>query len=276
MHGPGYHDRMSPMQSAAVWLAPLAHGPRRWAGAWWRIARFASRMVAAALTPAAWRGLARRTLCAHLLRDALPILPGFALIVVALVTVLTQIVVVTAQAFGLSSYAQGLLIRVLVLELIPLTAALYVALRCTVPHGAELARLRRRGGFAALRAQGGDPVLLEMLPRVLAGAFTCIMLVAIASVTALVLVYLLIHGFTLAGLPAFTHEFGRIFSPPATLVFVLKSLWLALAVALVPTAGGAIDLTVPGRRASPELQSLLRLAAVVVLVEVLALIGNYY
>ncbi len=44
--------------------------------------------------------------------------------------VLTRIVVVTAISYGLSRYALEMVIRVLVLELIPLTAALFVAMRC--------------------------------------------------------------------------------------------------------------------------------------------------
>ena len=82
--------------------------------------------------------------------------------------VLIRIVVVTALSYGLSQYALQMVIRVLVLELIPLTAALFVALRCTIPRGARDARTC--GSFA--RSAGRRrPVLDEVLPRVVAGIF---------------------------------------------------------------------------------------------------------
>jgi len=77
-------------------------------------------------------------------------------------------VVVTALSYGLTAYALEMVIRVLVLELIPLTAALFVAMRCTIPNGARLAQLRQSGHLDALRRRGVDPVRMELLPRVVA------------------------------------------------------------------------------------------------------------
>ena len=48
--------------------------------------------------------------------------------------------------------------RVLVLELILLAAAMVAALRCTIPMAAEVAALRSGGGWDALAAQGRDPL----------------------------------------------------------------------------------------------------------------------
>ena len=45
--------------------------------------------------------------------------------------VLIRIVVVTAFAYGLSQYALNMVVRVLVLELVPLVAALFVTIRIT-------------------------------------------------------------------------------------------------------------------------------------------------
>ena len=64
--------------------------------------------------------------------------------------VVIRIVLVTALSYGLSQYALEMVVRVLVLELIPLAAALFAALRCTMPLAAEMAALRtqRRLGRA--------------------------------------------------------------------------------------------------------------------------------
>ena len=42
-----------------------------------------------------------------------------------------------------------------------------------------------------------------MLPRVLAGMFAVIMLAAVSCTISLILTYLAVHGFTLAGIPSY-------------------------------------------------------------------------
>ena len=165
--------------------------------------------------------------------------------------------------------------RVLVLELIPLTAALFVAMRCTIPNGSQLAHLRLTGRFDALRRQGSDPVRIELLPRVIAGVFACVTLAALSCVVALVLAYLGVYGFNMAGLPSYTRMFGQVFSPSVTMVFVLKTLFFSQAVALIPMAAGLYD---SGERTQPdsELGGLARMFAVLLLIEVASLMGNYY
>jgi phospholipid/cholesterol/gamma-HCH transport system permease protein len=168
-----------------------------------------------------------------------------------------------------------MVIRVLVLELIPLTAALFVAMRCTIPNGTQLALLRQSGRFEQLVRLGADPVRVEVLPRAIAGVFACITLAALSCVVALVLAYLGVYGFNLAGLPSYTRMFGQVFAPAITLVFVVKTLLFSLAVALIPLAAGLHD---AGGRAHPdsELGGLARMFAVLLLIEVGSLVGNYY
>ena len=165
--------------------------PLRWLLGWGRILEFGAAILVLALSPSSYD---RETLC-------------------ALVTlVITRIVVVTAYSYGLSQYALEMVVRVLVLELIPLTAALFVALRCTIPNGAALAEMRRTGRFDAQRAQGVDPVVREVLPRMLAGIFSTVTLAALSCMVAIVLAYLAVYAFTVAGVPAFTRMFGRVFA----------------------------------------------------------------
>ena len=252
----------------ALWLARLALPPA------WLYLSFAV-MLVLVLSPSSYTRAARRTLARHIYLDTAPILMGFTVLAALLALVITRIVVVTALSYGLSRYALEMVIRVLVLELIPLTATLFVAMRCTIPHGTQLALLRQSGHFDALRAQGGDPVRMELLPRVVAGVFASITLAALSCVVALIMAYISVYGFNLAGLPSYTRMFGHVFSPAVTLVFALKTLFSSLAVALIPTTAGMYD---AGEGVTPdsELGGLARMFAVLLLIEVGSLVGNYY
>jgi len=248
---------------------------QRWAVAWWRILYLGAVVLVLVLSPSSYGRGTRRALARHLYLDTAPVLLGFTVLAALISLVLTRIVVVTALSYGLSRYALEMVIRVLVLELIPLTAALFVAMRCTIPNGTQISRLQQTGRFAALREQGSDPVRIELLPRVIAGVFACITLAALSCVVALVLAYLGVYGFNLAGLQSYTRMFGQVFSPSVTMVFALKTVFFALAVALIPMAAGLYD---TGERTQPdsELGGLARMFAVLLLIEVASLMGNYY
>ncbi|AOG24925.1 MlaE family ABC transporter permease [Acidovorax sp. RAC01] len=248
---------------------------RRWALAWWRILYLGAVVLVLVLSPSSYGRGTRGALARHIYLDTAPVLVGFTALAALLSLVLTRIVVVTALSYGLSRYALEMVIRVLVLELIPLTAALFVAMRCTIPNGTQVARLRQSGSLEALRRRGADPVRVELLPRVIAGVFACVTLAALSCVVALVMAYLGVFGFNLAGLPGYTRMFGQVFTPSVTLLFALKTLFFSLAVALIPMAAGLHGdegRTIEGS----ELGGLARMFAVLLLIEVGSLMGNYY
>jgi phospholipid/cholesterol/gamma-HCH transport system permease protein len=263
----------APLRSLdAASLAPL-----RWVANAWSVVFFGAVLLVLALTPSSYRHPSmRHALARHTWLDTAPILPGFALLSALLTVVITRIVVVTARSYGLSNYALEMVVRVLVLELIPLTAALFVALRCTIPNGAALAEMRVRGRFDELRHAGLMPEVQEVLPRMLAGAFSSITLAALSCLLATVLAYLAVYGFTAAGLPAYTRMFGHVFNPSVSLIFVLKTLFFSLAVAVIPMAPGTQRLPAPGSRESAALQGLVRMFAVLLVLEAVSLVGNYY
>ena len=256
-------------------LDRLWRGAQRWALGWWRIIDLGAMVLVLLLSPSSYGRSARDRLARQIYTDTLPILPGFTALAALLSLVITHIVVVTALSYGLTRYALEMVIRVLVLELIPLTAALFVAMRTTIPSGAQLARLRQAGVLQAWRARGADPLRVELLPRVLAGAYASVTLAALSCVVALVMAYLGVYGLTTAGLSAYTRMFGQVFTPSITLVFTLKTLLFSLAVALIPMAAGLYD---SGERTQPdsELGGLARMFAVLLLIEVASLMGNYY
>jgi phospholipid/cholesterol/gamma-HCH transport system permease protein len=250
--------------------------PMRWLAGWWRILFFGACVLVLAMSPSSYRRDTRERLMRHIFLDTVPILGWFSGLCALLTLVITRIVVVTALSYGLSRYAVEMVIRVLVLELIPLTAALFVALRCTIPNGAALAEMRRVGGFDAIARTGADPVATQVLPRALAGIFATITLAALSCGVATVLAYIGVYGFTLAGVPSYTHVFGHVFNGSVALIFVLKTLFFSLAVSIIPMASGLYDVEGDGSRESAALQGLVRMFAVLLVLEAVSLAGNYY
>lgn len=267
------------MSSPGTWtqaLASIGAVPVRWLTGWWRIVEFGAVVLVLALSPSSYRSGIGPVLARHVYLDTAPILGWFTVLCALLTLVITRIVVVTAYSYGLSQYALEMVIRVLVLELIPLTAALFVALRCTIPNGAALAEMRRLGHFDALRRQRIDPVTREVLPRVAAGMFSAVTLAALSCVVALALAYLAVYGLGTAGMPAYTRMFGHVFNPGVSLIFVLKTLFFSFSVSVIPMASALYDLEGDGSRESAALQGLVRMFAVLLLIESVSLVGNYY
>lgn len=266
------------MTRMSTWYRTASHtslAPVRWLASWARITFFGAVMLVRACTPASYGPRTRANLARHVWFDTAPILGWFTVLIALFTLIITRIVVVTAYSYGLSQYALEMVIRVLVIELIPLTAALFVALRCTIPSGAALVEMRRNGQFRNLHREGQDPIAVEVLPRLLAGVFSCITLAAVSSVVAAVLAYLAVYGPSVAGADAYTHMVGRVFSPGFSLVFGLKTLFFALAVSIIPMASGLNNIDSDGSRESAALQGLVRMFGVLLVLEALSLMGNY-
>ena len=245
------------MTHVTTWYRRVGHSslaPVRWAAAWARISFFGSVMVVRAFSPRSYGPETRYNLARHVYIDTAPILGWFTVLIALFTMIITRIVIVTSESYGLSQYALEMVVRVLVVELIPLTAALFVALRCTIPSGAALVDMRRIGHFRTLRRRRLDPIAVEVLPRLIAGIFACITLAALSCVVAGVLAYLAVWGFTSAGIGAYMHTTGRVFSPMAS---------------------GLNNLEDDGSRESAALQGLVRMFGVLLILEALSLVGNY-
>lgn len=246
-----------------------------WLAGWWRVLYVGAQVLVLAVSPSSYTAANRLRLAQQMVQGTAPMLLGFTLLCALATMVLTRIVVVTAQSYGLSQYALQVVIRVLVLELIPLSAALFVALRTTIAGSAVLADMRLSG----LYASRGDLLREEALPRVVAGVFSSILLAALSCVVALVLAYLTVYGFTLSALPAYTRLFGQVFNPAVTLIFGLKTLFFSLAIALMPVASALHDRSTDeglSPRHGAELRALARMFGVILLIEIVSLVGNYY
>jgi phospholipid/cholesterol/gamma-HCH transport system permease protein len=270
--------RMAPASTLASALGDLVRALALWLANWWQIVRLGTRLLALALSPATYTAAYRRALMTQIVVGTVPSLAWFTVLSALLAFVIIRIVVVTSVSYGLSQYALEMVVRVLVLELIPLTAALFAALRCTIPRAAEVAALRLGGGggWDASARQGADPLHLEVLPRVCAGIVAALLLAMISGVLTLVLAYLAVYGFTAAGFDAYTRTVGQVFSPGIALVFGLKIGAMALAVALLPMASMLIAPARADALTSAEVRGLVRMFFVILVIEGLALVGNYY
>ena len=249
---------------------------KHWLVQWWKLAHLGAMLLLLALSPSSYKRADRLVLARHLYDNTAPIMTSFSVLCALISLVLTRIVTTTALSYGLSQYSLQVVIRVLVLELIPLTAALFVALRCTIPDGAELAELKARGDMNRLRDQGINPIHREVLPRVMAGIFSTITLAVLSCVVALLVAYVAIYGFNLAGFAGYTRLFGQVFTAAVTLIFIMKTLLFSLAVSLIPMASALYGSAVNNTRTSAEMRGLVRMFAIILLIEVLSLVGNYY
>ncbi|NYE59276.1 phospholipid/cholesterol/gamma-HCH transport system permease protein [Duganella sp. 1224] len=262
---------MSTQASHPPLLQRLHHGAVGWLHSWWRLLHFAVLMLSVALTPSTY-GRARRPLLAgHLVADTAPNLAWYGVLSALVSLVLIRIVVVTSQSYGLSRFALEMVVRVLVLELVPLTAAAFVALRTTLPAGLEFAQ-GRVAGRQVTAAELHD----DFFPRVAAGIFAVWMLAAVSCVLTLVLAYLALYGFTPWALAGYTRVVGQVFNPAVTLILVLKIVFFSLAVGLIPMASSFYFGASYRNKVTHGLSDMVRLFAVMLLIEVASLMGNYY
>lgn len=264
---------MTPTTSISGPVAGIGGAARLWVAGWWRIVHLGALLLVLALSPSSYAKANRRALARHLYLGTAPSLLSFTVLTMLLSLVVIRIVLVTASSYGLSQYALEMVVRVLVLELIPLAAALFAALRCTFPLATEVAALwLQRPGTRSLAA-GGEALRRELLPRVAAGVFCAMLLGAVSCVVTLLTAYLSVYGLTTAGFADYTHTVGHVFDPAVSLIFGLKIVLFGVTVALLPIAS-VLD-AAPRRRTIGELRGLVRMFLVIVLIEAASLIGNY-
>lgn len=246
-----------------------------WLGVRWRIVHTSAALLVLTLSPSSYTRAHREAIASNLVAACTRNLLWSSLLSALISIVIIRIVLVTSVSYGLSQYALEMLIRVLVLELIPLTAVLFVAVRIAVPSVARIATSRpdERADQNLL-----DPERLarEALPIAITTTFAVLLLATVSCVLAAVLAYFSVHGITAGGLASFTRTFGRVFDPTVSLLFGLKTLLFALAAGMLPVASALVDRISDAPRASVLVQALVRLLFVILLIEAASLVGNYY
>jgi phospholipid/cholesterol/gamma-HCH transport system permease protein len=266
--------------SVSPLLAPLRRWHQRLRAALlgaWQVLLLAAELLVLVLHPATYRTAAQRQRLMRQLVQVVPPLIWPLMVVTALLgLVLIRIVVTTAQQYGLSQYALEVVVRTLVLELIPLGAALFVAVRAALPMSQawrrHLVGLSRQG-----RAPSHAQLLMgELAPRAFALGFAVLLLCGLAGTLMLGLSYLSVYGLSPWGWPFYTEAVGGVFTPAVTLIFVLKTLAMATAVAVVPLAGGAWAHTQGEPLRRSDMAELARLSLVLLALQTASLVGNYY
>ena len=214
--------------------------PGEWAGylwrfiaSWWYVFHLGAIALVMAFSPATYNRENRIVTSRYIYNSTWQVLPWFTLLASLVSLVLIRIVVVTALSYGLSAYALEMVVRVLVLELIPLTAAMFVALRAGLAFNAGDA-LAVAAAAKATRAQ--NRLRQDLVPQVVANAFAVLSLAMVSSVIVLVLAYISVYGLSPWGVADYTRTVGRIFNPAVTIGFVLKTVFFGLSVAVIPSA----------------------------------------
>jgi len=250
------------------WLA----APLRHVRSWWHMLHVGALVLALALTPGSYTQAFRQRTAQHIYTSTWRVMPWFTALTALLSLVLIRIVVVTALSYGLSQYALQMVVRVLVLELIPLSAALFVALRAGLAFNAGAVVVAARPA-SAHQTLDLDHLRDHLTPRVLADAFAVLALATLSSAVILVLTYLTVYGLSPWGLPGFTRTVGQVFDLPVSLGFVLKTLFFSLAVAVVPLAA---SLEAAQQRVTDTIQpGAVRLFLVLFLLEAISLVVKY-
>jgi phospholipid/cholesterol/gamma-HCH transport system permease protein len=234
---------------------------------------FGAVVLVMALSPSTYSKAHRANTAQTIYTSTWQVLPWFTAMAALLSLVLIRVVVVTALSYGLSQYALQMVVRVLVLELIPLSAAMFVALRAGLAFNAGATDLKRQEG-TALPPLSLQRLRIELVPRVLATAFAVLALAMVSSMIALVLAYLTVYGLSPWGLPGYTRTVGQVFDLAVTLGFILKTVFFSLAVAIVPMAA---SLEAPRQPANLDTvqPGAVRLFLVLLLIEAASLAVKY-
>jgi phospholipid/cholesterol/gamma-HCH transport system permease protein len=248
----------------------------RWLAGWWHMLHLGAVALVMALSPSTYNRANRLATARHIVASTWQVLPWFTMLTALVSLVIIRIVLVTAQSYGLSRYALEMVVRVLVLELIPLSAALFAALRAGMAFDAAAMGLASNGVMpAAATEESLQRVRRDLVPQVFANAFSVLSLAMVSSVIVLVLAYLNVYGLSPWGIPDYTRTVGRVFAPVVTAGFVFKTVLFGLAVAVIPSAALLELLRRAHRHRSRVQPGALRLLFVLLLIEAASLALKY-
>jgi phospholipid/cholesterol/gamma-HCH transport system permease protein len=202
---------------------------------WWYALHLGAIAMVMAMSPSTYNRKNWHTTAHYIHTYTWQVLPWFALVAALVSLVLIRIVVVTAYSYGLSGYALEMVVRVLILELIPLTAAVFVALRAGLAFNAGEA-LARATDDVEDSTMAQRRLQHDLVPQVIGNAFSVLSLAMVTSVIVLVLAYLAVYGFSPWGIDSYTRTVGRVFDPAVTIGFISKTFFFGMAVAIIPAA----------------------------------------
>lgn len=259
--------------SSFIYMKPRLIGLHllRYLHSWWATLHLGAIALVMVVSPSTYGRAQRRATARYIYGSTWQVLPWFTMLAAVVSLVIIRIVVVTAFSYGLSRYALEMVVRVLVLELIPLSAALFVALRASMSFDATDYGLTQRSASVAKLRQ----LRTDLAPLVIAHAFAVLSLAMVTSCTVLVLAYVNLYGLSPWGLLDYTRTVGRVFDPVVTAGFLIKTVLFGMAVAVIPIAA-MLDLQRHPRHVSSSVQpGAVRLLFVLLLIEAGSLALKY-
>jgi phospholipid/cholesterol/gamma-HCH transport system permease protein len=265
------------MMRSLLYIKPGALGRDllRYLHSWWSTVHLGAIALVMVLSPSTYGKAQRRATARYIYGSTWLVLPWFTMLAAVVALVVIRIVVVTAASYGLSRYALEMVVRVLVLELIPLTAALFVALRASMAFDSTTFGLNGGGMQPAASVAKLRQLRTDLAPLVISHAFAVLSLAMVTSCTVLLLAYVNLYGLSPWGLLDYTRTVGRVFDPIVTLGFLLKTVLFGMAVAVIPIAA-MLDLQRHPRRVSSSVQpGAVRLLFVLLLIEAASLALKY-
>lgn len=210
----------------------------------WFTLKLGALVLVLVLSPSTYTRAHWRALAAQVHTSTWQVLGWFSALAALLSLVLIRIVLVTALSYGLSHYALQMVVRVLILELIPLSAAMFVALRASLSlSSTDLHRPASSGSGQIDQAT----LASRLVPRATADAFAVVTLALVSSSLVLILTYLSQYGLSPWGLAGFTRTVGQVFSPSVSLSLSFKILFFSWSVAIIPIASSWINPNTAGR-----------------------------
>lgn len=241
---------------------------------WWYMVHLAAVALVMAFSLKTYDRNSRINTSRFIYTSTWQVLPWFTALAALVSLVIIRIVVVTAVSYGLTDYALEMMVRVLVLELIPLTAAMFVAIRAGLAFNAGDA-LALAAASPDRSRQAQQRLRQELVPQVIANAFAVLSLALVSSVIVLVLAYLNLYGMSPWGISDYTRTVGRVFHPAVTIGFIAKTVSFGLAVAVIPTAA-ILEMHRYGIRSASTVQpGAVRLLFVLLLIEASSLAAKY-
>ena len=189
-----------------------------WFRAWGRAGLFGFAALAAALSPSAYTRRTRALAMKQLYFGAWQVLPGFTALAALLSLVVIEVTIRLARGYGLAPFALELVFRAVVLELVPLLAAIYVALRSGAAIVTEVAMMRVSGELDELLSAHIDPYEREFVPRIAATAVSVFALTIVSCTVVMFVAYLVTYGANPSGFAEYARAVARIFGPAAIAV----------------------------------------------------------
>ena len=246
-----------------------------WFQAWARAGLFAFAAAAAALSLSAYTRRTRALAMRQIYFSAWQVLPGFTLFAALLSLVVIQVTITLARGYGLAQFALELVFRAVVLELVPLLTAMYVALRSGSAIVAEVAMMRVSGEIDELLQAHIDPYEREFVPRIAAAAVSVFALTVVSCSVVVVIAYLVMYGANPSGFAEFTRTMARVFSVPVLAGFMFKSFALGVVVAVIPIAAGLDATRDPKSAPVAVMGGMVRLFVALAVIELVSLAVKY-